>query len=216
MRLIRNIINAAHQTLIQPGSAFKNPQRLIVVIAFLTFCNGCSDQVGFQERLVSMPRHAWTHAFQPWIQLQIQDSTIPYRVYVVIRHNQQFRYENLLLRYGYIAPGDSVRYQEVNLPLAKDGRWLGDTLGTIIETRVRLGGMATKLPVGHNAFVLSHLMPDEPLTGVLQMGIRIESAGSQRMDESINNAASTSENNPVTDTSHKVGSMPFKAEKGGN
>lgn len=144
----------------------------------LMFCAmSCSDQITWQERLVSIKHQAWTHAYQPWVHLTIEDSTMPYQIFAVIRHTQQFKYDNLLLRYGYIAPGDSAIFHEVNLPLASGGKWLGDTLGTVIETRIRLSATPRLLPKGDNVFVLGHLMPDEPLTGILQVGIRIESAG---------------------------------------
>jgi len=208
MRCTLRVIHTVKQTF------FKEPTDLkrlgCFAAAFLLICfSSCSDQVGFQERLVSIPKQAWTHEYQPWIQIQVQDSTVPYRVYVVIRHNQQFKYDNLLLRYGYIAPGDSVKYQEVNLPLAKNGQWLGDTLGSIVETRIRLGGMAARLPIGNNGFVLSHLMPDEPLLGVLQLGIRIEAAGPYQTAESAQVADSTGLHNTGknildTDTTHKA------------
>lgn len=139
----------------------------------------CMDHQRMQERLVTIPDQAWDRQFEPWIHIGVEDSTLPYHVYFVIRHTQQYKYENLLLRYGYIAPGDSVKYQDVNLPLGKHGLWLGDTLGTVIETRVRLGTAPRTLPEGDNTFVLSHLMPDEPLTGLLQAGIRIEAASAQ-------------------------------------
>jgi len=147
---------------------------VIGLAAFAGCLSGCSDQTLTQQRWVSIPKQAWTHAYQPWVHIDVQDSTLPYSVYAVIRHNQQFKYDNLLLRYGYIAPGDSAIFHDVNLPLAAADKWLGDTLGTIVETRIRLAAQPEKFPLGDNVFVLGHLMPDEPLAGILQVGIRIE------------------------------------------
>lgn len=206
MRGMLRIVNTVKQPFFKEESGLKRLGCFAAVFLILCFSR-CSDQVGFQERLVSIPKHAWTHEYQPWIQIQVQDSTVPYRVYVVIRHNQQFKYDNLLLRYGYIAPGDSVKYQEVNLPLAKNGQWIGDTLGSIVETRIRLGGIAARLPIGNNGFVLSHLMPDEPLLGVLQLGIRIEAAGPYQTAESAQVADSMGLHNTgknLKDTTQKA------------
>lgn len=147
---------------------------LLAVSVMLVMGQGCSDQLTRQEKLANLPDQLWPQRLQPWIHMQIQDSTIAYRLYAVIRHTEAFKYDNLLLRYGYIAPGDSAVYHEVNLPLAKNDQWLGDTLGSIIETRVRLNRAPQKMPVGDNGFVLQHMMPDEPLVGILQIGIRLE------------------------------------------
>ena len=154
------------------------------ILIFVSCLSSCSNQIAEQERLVSIPNQAWTQSYQPWVHLDVQDSTHPYRIYAVVRHSQQFKYDNLLLRYGYIAPGDSAIFHEVNLPLAKNDRWLGDTLGTIVETRIKLVPAPQKLPVGDNVFVMGHLMPDEPLIGVLQVGIRIEVADDDSSDAS--------------------------------
>ena len=172
---------------------------LLLTTGFIALAGtSCGGPLDGQERLVSIPVQAWTHQYQPWVHLQIQDSTVTYRIYAVIRHNQQFKYDNLLLRYGYIAPGDSIKYQEVNLPLAKNGHWLGDTLGGIIKTRIRLANAPSKMPVGDNVFVLGHLMPDEPLVGVLQMGIRIEPSAQPFQTELKDGAEAVHPPNPPT------------------
>lgn len=170
---------------------------LACILAFVGCLSSCSNQIVKQERLVSIPNQAWAQSYQPWVHLDVQDSTHPYRIYAVIRHSQQFKYDNLLLRYGYIAPGDSAIFHEVNLPLAKNDRWLGDTLGTVVETRIKLGPAPQKLPIGDNVFVMAHLMPDEPLIGVLQVGIRIEVA-----DDGISDGAGPAKNSGGGNTAH--------------
>lgn len=171
----------------------KVPFVCALLITLAAGLSSCSNQISVQERLVTIPKLAWAHGYQPWVHIDIEDTTQAYRIYAVIRHNQQFKYDNLLLRYGYIAPGDSVVYHEVNLPLAKEDKWLGDTLGTIIETRISLGTTAKKLPKGDNVFVMGHLMPDEPLVGLLQVGIRIEATDSQPAGDASSSVAEVPE-----------------------
>ena len=145
---------------------------LLLTIVF----GSCNQPEGVTECLTPISRQSWKKGQQPWIHIQVKDSLKAYKIYAVIRHSLQFKYDNLLLRYGYIAPGDSVKYREVNLPLAAEGKWIGDTLGSVVETRIKLLPRSQRLPVGDNVFVMEHLMPDEPLKGILQVGIRIEAA----------------------------------------
>ena len=173
----------------------------MLLSSLLLLTIGCSELQNGQEKLVDIPKKAWMSNYAPWIHLSIEDSTTSYYVYAVLRHTEELKYENLLMRYGYIAPGDSVRYQELNLPLALHGAWLGDTLGSVVETRVRLGDKPRHFAQGDNVFILSHLMPDEPLIGILQVGIRIEAATA---DSGSSQPAAQAQISAATDSSLNV------------
>lgn len=76
-------------------------------------------------------------------------------------------------------PGsDSVTYQDFELPLADTEKWLGSGLNDVYDRRVRLFGVPQRFTAkGTVIFTLQHIMRDDPLTGVLQAGIRLEPAG---------------------------------------
>ncbi|HTN39096.1 MAG TPA: gliding motility lipoprotein GldH [Arachidicoccus sp.] len=152
-------------------------RKLWTAVFLLTLLSlaGCSHHTLRQEQLVNIPKMEWSHKFAPWLDLEIDDSTVLYNVFAVVRHTEAFKYSNLLLSYSLIRPGDSAVVKHINLPLADShGAWLGDTLGTTIETRIRLNETPLRLGSGNNAFILAQQMPDEPLKGIVNIGIRLE------------------------------------------
>lgn len=142
----------------------------LFLLAFVTAC----EQPAVWEKTVAFPRHEWAPWYKPWITLEVNDTASLYNLFAVVRHGAAFRYNNLLMNYTYIVPGDTAKTIKVNLPLGDNKHWLGDTLGEIIETRVKVNSKPVKLKSGNNIFVLQQLMPGDALQHLLNIGVRIE------------------------------------------
>ena len=147
--------------------------RKLYYLFLLAFVAAC-DQPPVSEKTEAFPRHEWIASYKPWITLEVSDTASLYNLFAVIRHGAAFRYNNLLMNYIYITPGDTAKTIKVNLPLGDNKHWLGDTLREIIETRVKVNTKPVKLKVGNNIFVLQQLMPGNALQHILNVGVRIE------------------------------------------
>jgi len=76
-----------------------------------------------------------------------------------------------------IAPGDTVRTQQVNLKLGDNTKgWMGSAIDDIIEHRVLLTRYPVKLKRGNYNFVIQQIMREDPLQNVMNAGIRVEKA----------------------------------------
>ena len=148
--------------------------RLLVVLFFsaLLSCNS----LGTFEKNIAIPKHTWSSSFKPEISFEIQDTTSRYNLYVVIRHFDAYRYNNIWLSVAMQFPGDTIRRQSLDLRLATDDRgWLGSGMDDVFEHRV----LITKEPQylrkkGIYRFRLEHLMREDPLEYVMNIGIRVE------------------------------------------
>lgn len=147
---------------------------LLLLAGLVISLASCSHYGTRQEKIVAINQMKWSHDFNPWIDMEVEDTTAAYNIYAVVRHTQQFKYNNLIIRFSMIRPGDSARIQQINLPLGNNAGWLGDTLGTIVETRIKINQQPVYLTHGTNSFVLSQLMPEDPLSGISNVGIRLE------------------------------------------
>lgn len=143
-------------------------------LGLILFLGGCSQYGSMQEKIVPIDKMQWSHDFNPWIDMEIEDTTAGYNIFAVVRHTQQFKYNNLIIRFSMIRPGDSAKMQQVNLPLGNRKGWLGDTLGSMVETRIKINQQPVHLSQGTNSFVFSQLMPEDPLGGIANMGVRLE------------------------------------------
>ncbi len=126
------------------------------------------------EKTVAFPKQQWAGSYKPWITIEISDTASLYNIYAVIRHTTTFLYNSVLLNYSFISPGDSAITTKINLPLGDNQHWYGDTLGEIVEARIKINAKPQKLKTGNNSFVLQELMPGNSLQHILNAGVRVE------------------------------------------
>ena len=136
----------------------------------------CNTSIGTFEKNITIPEHNWKSSFKPEISFEIEDTSIRYNLYVVVRHLDAYRYNNIWVNVEMQFPGDTVRSQSLDLRLATDDRgWLGSGMDDVFEHRV----LITKDPQylqrkGIYRFRLEHLMREDPLEYVMNIGIRVE------------------------------------------
>ena len=148
--------------------------QLTACILFLSSCN----TVDLYEKTVPIPRHEWSSSFKPQFKFTIKDTTVPYQVYIIIRHNDRYNYNNIWVNLYTQAPGDTVQKVQYELPLAsKEKGWLGSAMDDIYEHRIAITPQNQKLyfrKAGEYVFTLEQIMREDPLQQVMDVGIRIE------------------------------------------
>lgn len=99
-----------------------------------------------------------------------------YRMFVVLRHSDAYRYKNLWLNIGVQSPGDSPHVNKINLTLGNDEKgWLGKGMDDIFEHRVLLENVPRRFTkTGTYTFTLQQIMREDPLDHVMNAGIRLE------------------------------------------
>lgn len=161
------------------NSLFLRP-RFFVLTAIILSAAACRE-VPMYEKLVTVPGTAWQQSFQPEYSFLVKDTSAAYRIYVVLRHTNEYPYRNIWMNVSVRYPGDSaVRMQQFELPLASGEQWLGTGMMDVYERRVLLLPDAVKFKTpGTITFTLQHNMRQDPLPHVLQAGIRVEPAEKQ-------------------------------------
>jgi gliding motility-associated lipoprotein GldH len=147
---------------------------LIIIIAGLYFAS--CGKIDLYEKNVEIPSQQWFYNYQPSFTFNITDTTAAYSVYIVIRHTDLYTNNNIWLNLGSRAPGDTIRYQNLNLQLASDaGGWEGRGMDDIWEVRKNItpGPIPFKKP-GNYTFTIGQIMRQNPLKHVLNVGIRVE------------------------------------------
>jgi gliding motility-associated lipoprotein GldH len=127
------------------------------------------------EKTVFFPKHVWSANEKPSFTFTVEDTTSLYNIFVVLRHEDAYRFNNLWLNITTQAPGDSARTQQVNVRLADNTRgWLGTGMDDVFDHRARITQMPVKLRKGNYTFTLQQIMREDPLQYVLNAGIRVE------------------------------------------
>lgn len=117
----------------------------LLLIAGCLFLSSCTT-IDLYEKVEPVPDHQWRSSFQPQFTFQIKDTTVPYQAFVVLRHNNNYKYNNIWIALQAKAPSDTVQKLNLELPLANKEGWLGTGMDDVFEHRVRIGGEMGKLP----------------------------------------------------------------------
>lgn len=144
------------------------------VIAIIA--GSCSLPVGVFEKNVTIPAHAWSSNFKPAVSFEMKDTVSLYRMFVVLRHSDAYRYKNIWMNVSVQSPGDSARINRINLTLANDEKgWLGKGMDDIFEHRILLENVPRRFTkAGTYNFMLQQIMREDPLEHVMNVGIRLE------------------------------------------
>jgi gliding motility-associated lipoprotein GldH len=159
---------------------------LQLIACSLWFFSSCTT-IDLYEKVAPVPKHQWQSNFRPKFTFTIKDTTVPYQAFVILRHNNQYKYNNIWVNLWVKPPFDTVQKLSLELPLANKEGWLGSGMDDVFEHRVRLGNEMEKLsPVqmstdgfyftrsGEYTFTLEQVMRDNPLLHVMNVGLRLE------------------------------------------
>ena len=128
------------------------------------------------EKNAAIPGQAWEYSFKPTIQFNITDTVSSYNIFIVVRHTDAFRYNNLWIRIKSSAPGDSATTtQQFDLPLASQNKWTGTGMDDIYEHRILLYRRPVKfVRPGQYKVSVEQVMRENPLQHIMNIGLRLE------------------------------------------
>lgn len=154
--------------------------KLQILAAFLLLCcAGCST-VEIFEKNVFVPEQQWNADFKPEISFDITDTTASYNIFFVFRHTDAFGWNNIWVRATSQVPGDStIMTEQFDFPLTSQNKWTGSGMDDIYEHRILFYNRPVKFrSSGKYTMKLEHIMRENPLPHVLNVGLRVEKAKS--------------------------------------
>ena len=147
---------------------------LLTAIGLQLITLSCTT-VDLYEKTVPIPQHKWKSSFKPSFTFQIKDTLRPYQVFLVLRHNEKYNFNNIYVNLYAQLPG-----QDTSIKIRRDLRlgnsatgWEGTGMDDIYEHRVKLGE-PQQLKAGTYTFTLEQIMREDPLENVLDAGLRVE------------------------------------------
>lgn len=134
----------------------------------------CSQLATF-EKDTAIPGNQWKSSFEVKGCFAVTDTAAAYNTYIVLRHTDAYKYNNIWLNVGIQPPGDSMHYQKFDLTLGADATgWLGSGMNDIWEVReLYFRGVRFKNSGTYN-FTITQVMREDPLPGIMSAGLRLE------------------------------------------
>ena len=149
----------------------------IVLLLASTWLSSCQT-IDLYEKTVAIPEHDWKSSFKPEFKFIIKDTAASYQLYIVLRHNEKYNYNNIWVNLNTQAPGTPPQKFMLELPLASSEKgWLGTAMDDLYEHRIAVTLDPAKFNFsksGEYAISLEQAMREDPLQNVLNVGLRIE------------------------------------------
>ncbi|MDE3234411.1 MAG: gliding motility lipoprotein GldH [Bacteroidota bacterium] len=147
-------------------------KKIIFFLAITTIIVSCNT-LSVYERTSFFPSHEWKSSDSLSFSFNIADTTSYYNLYVVLRHEDAYRYKNIWFNIKVNGPDSTFSFKR-EFQLADNTKWLGNGMDDIIEHRMPFNEAPAKLKKGAYTFTLQQIMREDPLQHVLNAGIRIE------------------------------------------
>jgi len=129
--------------------------------------------IDLYERVVSIPKQEWKSSFKPQFNFTIKDTQSRYTIFVLLRHNEKYEFNNLWISLTYQLKGEQPITGQYELPLANNEGWLGTAMDDLYEHWIRIA-KGIPLKAGEYTFTIGQIMRKDPLENVLNVGLRIE------------------------------------------
>jgi gliding motility-associated lipoprotein GldH len=145
----------------------------IIAMLSMVFFTSCTS-IDVFEKNVAIPKHQWNSSFKPEFRFNITDTSSVYQLYMLVRHNEKYHFNNIWINLYSTPPGDTAHKAGFELPLATNEKgWLGSSMDDIYEHRIKLTE-PIKMKAGEYHFALEHMMREDPLQNVMNVGLRVE------------------------------------------
>ena len=102
----------------------------------LLFCSSC-DKNQLYEKNLEIAKDTWFTTDVKTFAVMIDDTLVPYRFYINVRHANWYPFNNLWVRFSATCPDGTTSEEKLQLKLSNDDQtgWLGDGLGDIYDLR---------------------------------------------------------------------------------
>ena len=150
--------------------------RFLLLVALISQLAAIScTTIDLYEKSVTIPGHQWKSSFKPSFDFTIRDTTSPYKLFFILRHNEKYNFNNIYINVYVKGPGqDSALKIQQDLVLATNEKgWLSTGMDDIYEHRIPLAPEQS-LKAGTYTFTIEQIMREDPLQNVLNAGLRIE------------------------------------------
>jgi len=147
----------------------------IFIITLIALGLYSCDPNKIYESNVKIPAEGWRHTELARFEVEITDTITPCNIYINVRNNNNYKYMELWLFVGVNSSFGFVERDTVSIMLADHrGKWLGHGLGSKFDTRYFFRRNVRFPAAGKYIFEYEQATRDELLTGIDDIGLRIE------------------------------------------
>jgi len=145
-------------------------------LAGLLFFFACKSSILY-EKYEKIPEEEWYYKTIIPFEFEIEDTLQRYDLYIMVRHTNSFAFQNYWVNVNTTFPDKTTQNQNIDLPMAdKTGRWFGKGFSNIKTNEILIQPNAKMPQTGKYLIEIKQSMRYEPVTEILDIGLRVEPA----------------------------------------
>jgi gliding motility-associated lipoprotein GldH len=147
---------------------------LLVFAAILIFA--ACDRKSLINEYKIISKNGWNKDSLMVFEVPVADTVKMHQVFVNVRNDIEYKYSNLWLFIGITQPGDTIPVTDtLEITLADPtGKWLGEGFGGMKTTETLYRKNVYFPKIGNYKIDVQHGMRGKILTGITDVGIRVE------------------------------------------
>jgi gliding motility-associated lipoprotein GldH len=147
---------------------------LIIVLCIAAITSGCEQSRVFDKN-IAIGKDGWFYGEPLQFEVYINDTSYSYNMFVNVRHTDEFPYNNMWMNLTTTLPDNVQKTSKIDVQLSEpDGIWTGDCIDGICYNTVLVQKNFRFPATGKYVFTLEQDMRMNPMTGLLDVGIRVE------------------------------------------
>ena len=148
---------------------------LCLVVGVSVGFNACTNTTLIDE-YAPIENAKWTYTQVPKFEVNITDTSKQYNLYLNIRNEGNYKYNNIYLLFHITTPNKQESTNRFNFKLANNqGQWYGKSgIGDLYDCQITIGKGMKFTQKGIYTFAIEQNMRQNPLEGITDIGIKIE------------------------------------------
>ncbi|MGI4022686.1 MAG: gliding motility lipoprotein GldH [Janthinobacterium lividum] len=144
-------------------------------IGIISAFPACNEPGTLIDQRTEIKEQTWFYTNKFKVDIKVEDTSIPYNVYFILRHAAEYRYSNIFILMHQTAPDHQTKTIRYEFKLANpDGEWLGNGSGSLYNYVLPLYTNFRFQVKGNYTFILEQNMRDNPLQHIADVGLRVE------------------------------------------
>ncbi len=146
-----------------------------IFFAAILFLTCACEKARVFDKNLALDKEGWFYNEQKSFEININDSSTAYNLYINVRHTDEYPYDNLWLKMTTVFPDSSNQINNINVKLSEtDGAWTGNCIDGICFNSVLVQSNFSLDQQGKYAFILEQDMRINPLPYIFDIGIKLE------------------------------------------
>ena len=146
----------------------------LVLLLPLLLLASCDSSVFYSE-YIQVNEPGWLPSDSACFDVPIDDTNAVYNFLIEVRNNIDYPYSNAFFFNGPACPDGTIARDTLEMPLAApSGQWYGKRAGRYVDTRCYFRRNARFPMTGTYHFAITNGMRDSAITGIRDIGLRIE------------------------------------------